>query len=103
MNKKILFFILLTIVAFPVMTHAINSPTVMADKIKDLAITIGTAVVVIGWVISGILYLTSLGDPSKTTLARKALIAALIGTALVVIANLGYDGIKTFLNPILGG
>ena len=35
--------------------------------------------------------------------AKKALIASIIGTVLIVIAELGYEGIKTFLDPIIGG
>ena len=102
MNKKILFLILLAAIALPVVSQAINPPGVIADKVKDLAVTIGMAIVVIGWIIAGILYLTSMGDPSKAGIAKKAMIAALIGTVLVVIADLGYVGIKTFLNPIIG-
>lgn len=101
MKEKILFSILvLTIV--PIATYAINTPEQMAKGIQDLTWLIGTAIVVISWTIAGIMYLVSMGSPEKMTTARKALIAATIGTVLVVIAGVGYAGIKTFLNPIIG-
>jgi len=102
MNKKIFFLALLGIVASPAMAYAINSPTTMASNVADMAVTIGAAIVVIGWVVAGILYLTSAGSPEKTGTAKKALIACLIGTVLVIIAKLGYSGIQQFLNPIIG-
>lgn len=102
MNKKILFLILLGVLVLPFTVSAINDAGTIANNVKILVVTIGTAIVVIGWVIAGILYLTSAGAPEKTGTAKKAMIACVIGTILVVIATLGYDAIKGILDPILG-
>jgi len=103
MNKKILFLILLSVIfILPVMVQA-EAATVgqMADNVKTLVVTIGGAIVVIGWVIAGILYLTAWGAPEKIGTAKKAMIAAIIGTVLVVFAAAGYDAIKTIINSVL--
>lgn len=81
----------------------VKTPTEIADAVATMAQTIGAAIVVIGWVITGILYLTAGGAPEKLGTAKKALIAVVIGTILIVIAKLGYDGVKTFITPIIGG
>jgi len=102
MNKKTLFLSLLSVVLFlPFVVDAKTLPE-MARGVQDVTWTIGTAIVVIGWTIAGILYLTSMGSPEKTGTAKKALVAAVIGTVLVVLAGLGYAGIQTLLQPIVG-
>lgn len=103
MNKKIVFLILLAVVLFsPIMAHAINDPTTIIDNIKIKAVSIGEAIVVIGWIIAGILYLTAAGAPEKIKIAKGAMIACVVGTILVVIAAVGYEAIKALLDPILG-
>ena len=47
---------------------------------------VGGAVVFIGWVITGILYLTASGKPEKMNVAKIALIACTIGTLLIILA-----------------
>ncbi|MEK7080591.1 MAG: hypothetical protein AAB925_02030, partial [Patescibacteria group bacterium] len=73
MNKKTLFLIL-AIIFFPIATFAINTPEQMAVGVQDLVFIIGICIVVIGWTIAGIMYLTSMGSPEKTLTARKAMI-----------------------------
>jgi len=102
MSKKLLFIILLTIVVVPTFCLAINDVDTMMANTKKLVINIGMAIVVIGWVIAGILYLTAGGAEQKVSTAKKAMIAAVIGTVLVAIAALGYDAIKGLLDPIIG-
>ena len=101
-NKKTSFLILLAVLFVPLFAQAANTITTMADEVKKIAVSIGTAIVVIGWIIAGILYLTAAGAPDKVQTAKKAMIASIIGTVLVVIAALGYDVIKTLLNPVIG-
>ncbi len=47
---------------------------------------IGGGVVVIGWIVAGILYLTAAGGP-RMEVAKKAIIACVIGTMLIIIAT----------------
>ena len=86
----------------PIATYAINQPSVMAQKVADMMITIGGAIVVVGWVTAGILYLLAAGAPEKMGTAKKALIASIIGTILVIVASATFTGISTFLAPIIG-
>ncbi|MFA4820189.1 MAG: hypothetical protein WC613_04500 [Candidatus Aenigmatarchaeota archaeon] len=102
MNKKILFLIFITILILPNAVFAEITPLVstMFDNVAELAMYIGGAIVVIGWVIAGILYLTAAGG-ERLAVAKKALIAAVIGTVLVVFATGGYDVIKNIIENIL--
>ncbi len=87
MNKKILFLILLAVVAIlPLVTSA--QPTIgsMADAIRDELVAVGWACVVIGWVITAILFLISPADPSKLGAAKVALLASIAGTIVMILA-----------------
>lgn len=90
MNKKIVFLILLiAITVAPLVSlAAANDKTLgfYATKVKSTAISIATPIVVIGWVVAGILYLTAAGAPDKINLAKGAVKACVIGTVLVVLA-----------------
>ena len=86
MNKKILLFSLLVGIFFlPAITNAAGFCDFMAN-IEALITNIGGSIVIVGWIIAGILYLTSAGSPEKTGTAKKAMIAAVIGTVLVILA-----------------
>jgi len=101
-NKKILFTVLIA-AALPVLAFAaLKSPPEMATALENLMTEIGAAIVVVGWVIVGILYLTSAGAPDKIGTAKKALVAAVIGTVVIIVAKTGYDAIKAFLQPVIG-
>lgn len=103
MNKKILGIILLaTLIIVPAVALGIDSPEDIATNVADLATAIGVAIVVIGWIIAGILFLVAAGDPGKIKTAKTAMIAAIIGTILVVIAKAGYPVIKTLIDTLLG-
>ncbi len=95
MNKKILFFILLTgVLVFPLVGQAIgDAPSSgitelddILNNIEDVIQAIGVAMIVIGFVVAGIMYLISGGSTEKTGIAKKALIAALIGAVIVILA-----------------
>ncbi|MCX6718725.1 MAG: hypothetical protein NTY81_03985 [Candidatus Staskawiczbacteria bacterium] len=103
MNKKILFLILLVVLASP--TLALAGPcgdvpcsgggsggggaTVggMAQAIAGVVVIVGTWIVVIMWVMTGILFLIAQGDPSKLNSAKIALFSAIGGTILIILAN----------------
>jgi len=88
MNKKILLSVSLAavLVSSSVASAAGTTLQSMAVAIQSSAISIATPIVVIGWVVAGILWLTSAGSPEKTGLAKKAMVACVIGTILVVLA-----------------
>ena len=98
MNKKILFLILLgTILILPLAASASvacgstsggNSAlnTIMTN-ISDAASTVGSALAVVGFIIAAIMWLTAAGSPEKTGAAKKALIAAVVGCAILALAQ----------------
>lgn len=97
MNKKILFLVLTAFVlSLPGVVLAVAVPE-MITKIKDAFVLIGSSIVIIGWIIAGILYLTSAGSPEKLKIAKGALGAAVIGTVLIVLAVVIEATIKALL------
>lgn len=113
MNKKILFVAILLAVLLPTVLvfasdisgQGAGTPIssggggasgggggsgVSADEsiknVKDALVKVGASIVVIGWIVAGILWLMSAGSPDKTGIAKKAVVACVIGTVLVIIA-----------------
>ena len=89
MNKKTLFLTLLTVLILPSLASATDAAvtiTSLTDAAVNTALFIAGGVIVILWVVTGLLFLSALGAPDKLTLAKKALIASVIGTLLVIIA-----------------
>ena len=102
MNKSIsrtrLFFIFLaTVLTLPFIVNPQGiEATTLLGNIKNAVILIGGSVAIIGWVVAGILYLTSAGGERMAT-AKKALIAAVIGTVLVTLAQSAFVIINSLL------
>lgn len=89
MNKKILFSNLLAAtLALPGLVFA-QAPTIqgMVHAAEQTALLIASGVVVILWIVTGLLFVTAAGDPGKLGTARKALIASVAGTLIVIIAS----------------
>lgn len=96
MNKKILFSILSSLVILPTVAMAAVScgdttggnATLekVGQNVTNAALTVGAALAVIGFIVAGILYLTA-GGGERLGIAKKALIAAVIGTALIALAG----------------
>lgn len=59
--------------------------------INETITTIGTVIVVIGWAVAGILYLTASGSSSRMGLAKTAMVGSIIGTILIVLSNVAED------------
>lgn len=97
MNKKILLLILLEVLILPVCANAATDYKTFTDNIVTTALYIASGVVVIGWIITGILYLTAQGSPEKLGTAKKALIAAIVGTVLIIVAGSAASLVKTAL------
>ena len=102
MNKKILFLILLTAIwVLPIATQAQANATQISVNVRKLAYNVAMAIVVIGWVIVGTLFLTGAGNPEKTKTARTALVAAVIGTVAIAFAGYGYNAMKAIVDSAL--
>lgn len=105
MNKKTLSLTILTaaiwtILGFSFALAQTSSAANLCDifkGIKDTIVPIGGTLVIVGWLIAGILFLTAAGGP-RMEIAKKALWAAIIGTILVIIAVTAY----AFVNGIIG-
>ena len=100
MNKKILFLILINaLLILPIIACAqSDAPCSFIKNVANTLYLIAGTIVVIGWIIAGILYLTSMGG-SRMETAKKALVAAVIGTILIVLATTMGGLIANLLNP----
>lgn len=104
MNKKIVFLYLLIAVLINLTftiehAYAVDFEDIICN-VRNLAVNISTSIVVIGWIIAGFLYLTSGGNPTKTEIAKKAVIAAVIGTFLIVISAVSVEVFNIIMQAI---
>jgi uncharacterized membrane protein (DUF485 family) len=93
LNKKILILFLSAVIILPGLASAADLAS-MARGAAETALAVATGVVVVMWVVAGIMFLLAAGDPGKLGGAKTGLIAAVIGTAIVIIANgaIGFVG-----------
>ncbi|MBI2054359.1 MAG: hypothetical protein HYT36_03435 [Candidatus Staskawiczbacteria bacterium] len=104
-DKKIALSLILTaFVCFPaaVMSASGGPPTNITFEniiklIKGLIYTVGIAMVVIMLLISGIMFITSSGDPEKIKKARSALLYAVVGAVVLVVAASIFEIIERWL------
>lgn len=59
----------------------------MAEAIATQVVVVGKWIVVIMWVVTGILFLTSQGEPAKLNAAKTSLFAAIGGTIIIILAQ----------------
>ena len=85
--KKSLVFIalLLAVLVFPSFASAQTITSIVINLAKIVSY-VSTFIAISFWIITGILFLTAQGDPSKLTKAKLALIGAIIGTAVGILA-----------------
>lgn len=85
--KKSLLFIalLLVVLIFPSFTSAQTITSIVINLAKIVSY-VSAFIAVSFWIITGILFLTAQGDPSKLTKAKLALVGAIIGTAVGILA-----------------
>lgn len=90
MNKKILFLILLSFLIIPgvILAEDVGPIETIVNNIVAVITYIAAGITVILWIVTGLLFLSSMGDPSKLSVAKKALFASIGGTVLVVLAYL---------------
>lgn len=72
--------------------EAFNLPKVQGDSgdvgtILNIVFGIGGALALLVLVVSGLRYITSAGDPQKTSKAKNGVIYAVIGLALLIISR----------------
>lgn len=88
MNKKELsLIIILASLTLPAIAGA-QTLVSMASSVAGVVWLVATWIVVIMWVVTGLLYLTCLGDPGKLKSANISLFAAIAGTVLVILARI---------------
>ena len=98
-NKFLTFSAVVICVVMPALAlAAVTEPCVVIEAFQDIFTKAAAAIVIIGWIITGILYLTAAGDPSKLKLAQGALVACVIGTAVVILAPMAYGFVDGALN-----
>jgi len=99
-SKKIFLLIFLVALALPFLSSA-QEVTLqsMAQAAANTALYVASGVIVILWVVTGVLFLIAQGDPSKLGTARMALLTSVVGTAIVIIANMNAKG---FVGGIFG-
>lgn len=87
MNKKTLSLLtFLSLLTSPVVAFGQTIGS-MSQAIAGQVIIVGTWIVVIMWVVTGILFLTAQGEPAKLNSAKMSLFGAIGGTLLIILAN----------------
>lgn len=98
MNKKILFLIFLAVIfILPVTSFAAVST--IQDLVNNAVISlsgIGAGLATISFVVAGIMYLSATGNPARMGTAKIALMAAIIGIVIIVLAATAQVFVKTF-------
>jgi hypothetical protein len=99
-NKKVLFLILTgSILVLPTFVSAacttlICIVTNVVNQLKPLSIGLST----IAFVVAGIMFLSATGNPQRMAIAKGALIAAVTGIVILVLAA----GAQTFVQNFFG-
>lgn len=94
MKKLLSVLILGVILILPAIASAQTIES-MADRIVSTVLYVGTAIVVIFWIATAILFLSAFGSPEKVKTARNALLVAIGGTILIIIANSALSIVKS--------
>jgi uncharacterized membrane protein (DUF485 family) len=85
-NKKISFLILSGVLFLPSFASALTVQDIVDGAIQT-TLYVASGITVILWVVTGLLFLSAQGDPSKLKTAKTSLFAAIAGTAIVIIAS----------------
>ncbi|MEK7665195.1 MAG: hypothetical protein AAB361_03610 [Patescibacteria group bacterium] len=87
--KKILSLLLVLsgVLILPNIAFAQVTIVGMVINVTSVIVVVATALVVIFWMITGLLFLSAQGAPDRLNLAKKALFASIAGTALVILAQ----------------
>ncbi len=99
MNKKILFLVLFGLLLLPVITFgAVDSiQSLMKAIVNGVVWVVFTAIVVVCFVYSGIMFLTAQGDSSKLATARASFLWGIVGVVVGIIAYSAIDLISDII------
>ena len=100
MNKKIFLLVLIAVLVLPLAASA-DIAGIVSTIILN-AMLIGGAIVVIGWILTGYLFLTAGGEASKLNNAKTALITMIAGTIVMYIISLGGSNALNFVKQSFG-
>ena len=95
MDKKILFLVLLGVVLIPAFCSAADLTTIITNAASSLTALI-LPLSTISFMIAGIMYLSATGNPGRLAIAKGALIAAVVGIVIIVLASGAQDFVKAF-------
>lgn len=84
----------LSILIFPVVSEAKDLQTVVKGLSEGLG-GLGAYLATIGFIVAGILFVASSANPQLMTQAKHALIAAIVGVVILLLATGAQDFIKS--------
>jgi hypothetical protein len=108
MNKKALFSILLVSFVLPIITYAqlwqpgeeIGYWEILNDFLNNFWVLM-TAIAVICFAVSGILFLTAQGKPEQLTKAKSAVLWGVVGAIIAILAGSSLSIINSLITPAL--
>lgn len=90
MSKKNIYslFLLTTFIAFlPLAIYAAPTLATVLTNFKNALNAIGATLATIAFIVAGLMFLLAVADPSKLNAAKMALFAAIVGVAIIALAN----------------
>jgi uncharacterized membrane protein YhhN len=104
MNKKTLLLLALfsvIIITVPFITNAASSIRAVISGLADGLGGLGGAMATIGFIVAGIIYITATTDPKLASLAKAALVSAVIGVVILLLATNAENFIKNLFSNTL--
>ena len=100
--KKILPVVMLSLMVLPVFASAAGVSPESAicnilQRVKTILLAVGLGLAVLFLILGGIQYMISQGDDEKATKAKKMIINALIGIAIILAATFLLNVVEGFL------
>ena len=97
MNKKILVFLLCVIICLPTVALGADLLSIVT-AVKDNLTVLSGALATIAFIVSGIMFLSATGNPSRMAIAKGSLIAAVVGITIIALAA----GAEAFVRAFVG-
>ena len=100
MKSKTIFFVILAIVAIPSICNAagLTIGALLGAFVNNVVWPLAAGATVIFWIWTGLLFLLAQGDPAKLSTARHALIWAVAGTVVIILAYSAVAIVQNALN-----